>query len=83
MHPEECKKSGERGGRNLLCGPLVTFGLVWFGERSLMVNLIAALYGNLRRGSGEEDAELFSLESSGGCMETIQSCAKTGLDWML
>lgn len=61
----------------------VGFGLVWFGERSLMVNLIAALCSNLRRGGGEGDAELSPLDSSGGCMGTIQSWAKKCLDQTL
>ena len=65
MHPEESKKGGVSAGRNVLCGAPVTFGPVWFGERSLMGNLIAVC-SNLRRGSREGDAELFSLDSSGG-----------------
>lgn len=74
------KKVVKGTGRNVLCGGPVTFGLVCFGERTLVGNLIAVC-SNLRRGSREGDAELFSLDSSGGWMGTIQSCAKKGLDW--
>lgn len=76
------KKGGERARSNVLCGAPVTFCLVWSGERSLMDNL-TALCSNLRKGRGDGDAELLSLNSSEWCIGIIQSCAKKGLDWSL